>query len=465
MKKFILISAALLIVSSETFAGDYLTNTNQNAAFLRMVARGASIDVDGAYSNPAGLSFLPENGFYFSLTGQSAFQERTINATTLWDLKKPSTKEFEGKASAPFIPSFQAAFKKGDWTISTNFAVIGGGGKASFDQGLPLFNSLITGMVAMHPFYKKIVSPSMYDINSAMDGKQYIFGLQLGLGYKVTDWLSVYAGGRMSYMSAGYEGFLNAQLKDDYRNPTTFPAIDKLPDDGSIARIGLNCDQKGWGISPVIGADFKFYKFNIGLKYEFKTNLNIENKTGDITIFGPDMIKDKMKDYEKGVNTPSDIPAMLSAAVGYEFLPSLRATVEYHFYDDKNAGMAKGREKALNHGTHEFLCGAEWDVTSQLTISGGYQNTNYGLSDNFQTDTSFYCDSYSIGLGARIKFNKAWSMDVGYFWTNYKDYTKTSEAYNGMMITTPEGKVIGIPGTDVYSRSNKTFGVSLNYKL
>ena len=60
-KKFLLIGAATLIVSNPTFAGDYLTNTNQNAAFLRMVARGASIDVDGVYSNPAGLAFLPKD--------------------------------------------------------------------------------------------------------------------------------------------------------------------------------------------------------------------------------------------------------------------------------------------------------------------------------------------------------------------------------------------------------------------
>ena len=56
MNKFLLLGATALIVSNTTFAGDYLTNTNQHAAFLRMVARGASIDVDGVYSNPAGLS-------------------------------------------------------------------------------------------------------------------------------------------------------------------------------------------------------------------------------------------------------------------------------------------------------------------------------------------------------------------------------------------------------------------------
>ena len=55
MRKFSLIGIVMLIVSIPTLAGDYLTNTNQHAAFLRMLARGASIDVDGVYSNPAGL--------------------------------------------------------------------------------------------------------------------------------------------------------------------------------------------------------------------------------------------------------------------------------------------------------------------------------------------------------------------------------------------------------------------------
>ena len=81
MNKFLLLGATALIVSNTTFAGDYLTNTNQHAAFLRMVARGASIDVDGVYSNPAGLSFLEEDGFHLSLTGQSAYQTREINAS------------------------------------------------------------------------------------------------------------------------------------------------------------------------------------------------------------------------------------------------------------------------------------------------------------------------------------------------------------------------------------------------
>lgn len=115
MKKFLFISAATLCISFPTFAGDYLTNTNQNAAFLRMIARGASIDIDGVYSNPAGLSFLSHEGFYLSLTGQSAYQTREIDANFPLFKKADGTngsRLYKGTASAPFIPSFQGLYKR-----------------------------------------------------------------------------------------------------------------------------------------------------------------------------------------------------------------------------------------------------------------------------------------------------------------------------------------------------------------
>lgn len=448
MKNFLWISAVILIVSCPTFAGDYLTNTNQHAAFLRMVARGASISTDAVYSNPAGLSFLPEDGFYLSLTGQSAYQTREIAATTpLWTMDdNNTTRQYKGTASAPIIPSFYGAYKKGDWTISAGFAITGGGGKASFSNGLPMFDALVTGLI--HQKTQGKVNPSMYDINSAMDGKQYIYGVQLGLSYKITDWVSAYFGGRMNYMTGGYEGFLNAAFKDQYAAMAPAMGLQNT----TIADIRLICDQSGWGVTPIIGADFKFGKLNFGLKYEFKANLNIENKTEQLDLINVDDAY--LADYKDGVNTPSDIPAMLSIAAGYEILPTLRASVEYHFFDDKNAGMAQGRENTLKHGTHEYLAGIEWDITKRLTVSGGFQKTNYGLSNDFQTDISFSCDSYSLGFGANIKLTKALDMDIAYFWTNYSDYNKTSEAYNG---------IDDILGTNIYSRTNKVFGLSLNY--
>lgn len=460
MRKISLIGFVMLIVSIPTFAGGLLTNTNQHAAFLRMLSRGATIEIDGALSNPAGLAFLPNDGFHVGLSIQSAFQTRDIDASFMTysglDLSNPAdpvptvsdqpySKYYKGKAAAPVIPSVFAAYKKGDWTISGFFAITAGGGKASFDDGLPMFESLAMAGIFQSSVekYKEtqgqspIVTPNMFDINSAMDGKQYIYSLQLGLSYKVNDWLSVFAGGRMNYFTGGYEGYLDAKLKDNYGGK-------------NLMNLALDCEQTGWGLTPVIGVDAKFGKFNIGAKYEFKTNLNIENNTKKNTDENGALAA-----FKHGVNTPNDIPSMLSVAAAYEILPVLRASVEYHFYDDKKAGMADGKQKYLTKGTNEYLMGIEWDVTKQLSLSCGGQITDYGLSDNFQSDTSFSCDSYTLGVGAKLKLSERANLNVGYMWTTYEDYTKKFSNYNGT----------GLPGTNVYSRTNKVFGVSLDYRF
>lgn len=460
MRKLFLISTLMLIVSTSTFAGGLLTNTNQHAAFLRMLSRGATTEIDGALSNPAGLAFLPNDGFHLALSIQSAYQTRNIDASfftyngfnpatgepTASD--QPFSKYYKGKAAAPVIPSLFAAYKKGDWTISGFFGITGGGGKASFDDGLPMFDAAAMAGIFKESLLKyaatggnsPIVTPNMYNINSAMDGKQYIYSLQLGLTYKINEWLSAFAGGRMNYFTGGYVGYLDANLKESLGG-------------SSLMKLALDCDQTGWGVTPIIGVDVKLGKFNFGAKYEFMTNLNIENKTNRLDY--PTSAENLVGAYKHGVNTPNDIPSMLSVAAAYEFLPVLRASVEYHFFDDKNAGMAGGKQKSLTKGTNEYLAGIEWDVTKRLTLSCGGQITDYGLADDFQSDTSFSCDSYTLGVGAKFKLTERAALNAGYMWTNYEDYTKTSKNYNGT----------GLAGTNVYSRTNKVFGLSIDYRF
>ena len=476
MRKISLIGLAMLIVSIPTFAGDYLTNTNQNAAFLRMIARGASIDVDGVYSNPAGLAFLPKDGLQVALTIQSAYQTRDIAATSpLWTMDGQTTvRNYEGTASAPVIPSIHAVYKKGDWAFSGSFAIVGGGGKASFNTGLPMFDAAAISLA--NSASGGMLKPNMYNINSAMEGRQYIYGFQLGASYKINEHFSVFAGARMNYFTGGYKGHLNISLKEGVAqqlgaaivqkimaaNPDmsleqatlaaqaqSGPLLQKLDD----TKIELDCDQTGWGLTPVIGVDVKWNKLNIGAKYEFKANMNIENKTHKLDY--PAEAEALIGNYKNGVNTPNDIPSMLSVAVAYEFLPVLRASVEYHFYDDKKAGMADGKQKFLTKGTNEYLAGIEWDVTKQLSLSCGGQITDYGLSDNFQSDTSFSCDSYTLGFGAKVKLSERAALNVGYMWTTYEDYKKEFSNYNGT----------GLRGTNVYSRTNKVFGLSIDYRF
>ena len=193
MRKFSLISLAMLIVSLPTIAGGLLTNTNQNATFLRNPARGAVIAIDGVYSNPAGIAFLPE-GFHLSLSWQAAWQKRQITANL------GTEKLFEGSTAAPVIPSFQAAYVFNDkWSLSAQFAIGGGGGKCDFAEGLPMFEQVVAGLAGGKP----------YSLKQNLVGEQYMYAMQVGATYKLTDNFAVFGGVRGVLASNSYTGALN----------------------------------------------------------------------------------------------------------------------------------------------------------------------------------------------------------------------------------------------------------------
>lgn len=467
------IAILFLTTPAISHAGGILTNTNQHIHFLRMVARGASTDIDAVYSNPAGLGWYRHDGWSLSLNAQNVAQHRDIEARyTVNDytgtLKEPrggiGTETFShrygGRASAPAVPSIFAVFHGGRWTASGSFAIVGGGGKASFDEGLPMFESAIrfglTNNSALSALKEAVGSQSvteLYDIASAMNGKQYIYGLQLGLTYRINDFLSVFAGGRMNYFDGNYEGYADAVLKEHYQ-PYFQAATGRT--DRSLYHMELDCDQRGWGLTPIVGLSIRRRRWTLGIKYEFMTALNLENKTrrnSDPT--------GTLAAFAHGVNTPNDVPALLTAALGCEVLPTLRAAVEYHHFYDRRAGMADDKQKALRHGTNEYAAGVEWDATPWATISLGGQRTDYGLTGDFQYDTSFSCDSYSLGFGASLHLSKRFDINVAYFQTFYSDYTKP---YINRQ-TTAAGTVTAVSGTNVYSRTNKVFGIGIDYRF
>lgn len=484
MKKKSLISAIMLIVSTTTFAGGLLTNTNQNIAFLRNPARDASIEIDAVYSNPAGLAFLAKDGFHISLNGQSAFQTRTITSGFTPFLMNADGKTdengrrvYKGEASAPFVPSLQAAYKRNKWTFSGSFAVTGGGGKATFNEGLGSFES----QVAVLPLALQQAgyNATNYSVDSYMRGKQYIFGLQLGATYKILDYLSAFVGVRMNYVSNGYEGhirdiqanigpdgkmvnvntYFTAAAEQAFQAAAAYLAAGdqvnaaKYTDmaaaatqtAGLTADKNLDCDQTGWGVTPIIGMDFKWKKWNVGVKYEFNTKLNVENKT-------------KIDDtglFRDGVNTPHDIPSLLTVGVSYEILPMLRASVGYHHFFDTHAKMANDKQDYLSRGTNEYLAGLEWDICKWVQVSAGMQRTKYGLEDNYMSDMSFTTDSYSFGFGAGFRLMEDMKLNIAYFWTNYDTYDKTTANYNNT----------GLTFTDSFTRTNKVFGIGLDYRF
>ena len=458
-------------------AGGILTNTNQNIAFNRNMARDGVIAIDGVYSNPAGVVFL-DNGFHLSVNWQMALQTRTIFTTNPdfalgMDNDGQTTKKFKGTANAPFVPSLQAAYNWGKWSLQSNIAITGGGGKCEFSDGIGSFESAV-GAIAnrLAP-----LGATGYDVDGYMRGKQFYIGFTLGAAYKLTDNLSVYGGARLLYGTASYKARLNNILVNtaagavpfgtfiDNANATLAGGIAQYNEgisqlEAGIAQyqaagvpvpeelttkltqaqagkaqlegaqqslapletyregVSLMSDQTGLGIAPILGVDFKTGNFNFGAKYEFKTRMRMKNNS---TVKEAHQIEAVNK-FRDGSSVPEDQPALFTVGGQWSVTPNVRLMAGYHLFFDKSAHWYNHDEKKLDGNTWEYNAGAEWDVSDKLLVSAGFQKTNYGLSDEYMNDMSFVVSSYTYGLGLKYKITDKVKVSVAYFQTNYDTY-------------------------------------------
>ena len=449
---FTALSALTFITAS---AGGLMTNTNYHIAFDRMFARGATTEIDAAYSNPAGLAWGHE-GFQLSINFQKPWQKRNIELSIPKYLGTDFNKKYEGVASAPIVPALFASYKKENWAFSAMIGIVGSGGFVEYDEGIPMFEVPIRALLAQAG-----MMPDKYNYSANMKGKQYIYGGQFNITRKINDYFSAAIGIRANYYDGYNRGFVNA-------NMTAVPANVDLLD------LQLDCIQRGWGFAPIVSFDYHNDDLTISARYEFRTKIATENDTRTLSarIKNTDpetaakmpyiegaaalqMFGDKVAAYQDGAETRYDMPSLLAVAVGYNFTPQLRAALEYHFFDDKHAKMANDRQKTLEHGTNEFLAGIEYDINKKFTISCGGQRTDYGLSDEYQQNTSFACDSWSLGLGGAWNITEKARLNVSYFCSLYSDYNKTQTNYMGTPYT----------GTETYSRTNHVIGIGLDYKF
>lgn len=449
MNKKLLTILAATAMALNGYAGGILTNTNYHIGFDRMMARGTTFWIDAAYSNPAGLVWTHE-GWQVSFNWQSPQQNRDITSTFPLFPGESHTQKFHGKATAPFVPSLFATWHKDRWAVGAMLGIVGSGGFVRYNNGLPMLTAPIMGMMQA-----KGLTPDMYTIDAQMKGKQYVYGGQVSVAYRITDNFSAAIGLRANYYDGYYRGHYNVNLTPAVQTALGMPA--------QIVGLSLHTTQNGWGFNPIISADFHKDRLTLAARYEFRAKLNIPNDTKELNaqIAGmtPEqtmgVLGDKVAAYQDGVKTRYDFPALLVLAAGYDFRPNLRATLEYHYFDDRHARMQNERQKTLKHGTHEVLAGVEWDINKTFTVSAGAQRTDYGLSDDFQQNTAFSCDSWSVGFGGAVNITPKLRLNASYFWTMYEDYTKNTDNYAGT----------GLPGKDVYSRTNGVFGLGIDYRF
>lgn len=481
MIKRLFLAVTIAVAASTTVnAGGLLTNTNQNIAFLRNPARDAAIGIDGVYSNPAGVAFMPE-GWHVSLNLQNAHQTRTIESTFAGFAGNSghlgqATKKFEGKADVPILPSIQVAKNWKKWSFQFNYAITGGGGKCEFDNGLGSIESLVSLVPGVFNALGATLNGAAganlfptnntYNMDTYLRGRQYFYGYTLGAAYKINDQWSVYGGLRMLYATTNYYGYVkNIQLNTqgsgmfptsstealgkwvsdnsaivkqalgqivtnsdmlDAATPLMIQSIDGLLENG----LQLNCDQEGYGVAPIIGVDYKLNdKFNFAAKYEFKTRMRLKNRAtnSELVKYIPQLNR-----FADGITDAEDSPALLTLGAQYSVLPNVRINAGWHHYFDKDGHQHDNVQTKLGGDTNEYLLGAEWDVCDKLTVSAGGQRTQYNFTDDYMDDISFNVSSTSLGLGVKVKVAKNLNVNLAYFHTFYEDYERHQADYNNV---------------------------------
>lgn len=445
---------AAIASSSVSFAGGFLTNTNQNVAFNRMMSREASIGIDGVYYNPAGVVFLGD-GHHLSINWQLAYQDRTIkNDYSLFtnNVNNPITpREFKGKAFAPVIPSFQYAYNKGRWSFQGNFALTGGGGKCTFDNGLGSFERIVaeTAMaacglartvdgalgsvlgreVSMFGSDQAFGAGGKYSYNSYMHGRQYYFGLSLGAAYKVSDNFSVFGGVRGIYATTNYYGYV-----EDIKvgNMPLYMVLDPTKKDA--ANIELSCDQSGIGFTPIIGVDFKTGKWNFSAKYEFKTRMRLKNKSVNLVpSIGnlPANLSSQMTQILTAQFTQAGLPAEQATAKAEA---AAAAVLANQTVQKTMMGLKNQFDTELDEAIGEYADGKKIaaDIPAYLSVGVGYSpidplRINVGFHFFDDKNAKAYNNrqekldhgTLEYNAGVEYDINKKFTVSAGWQSTNY----------------------------------------------
>jgi len=253
MKKTLLLFLAIALTTTLS-AGGIMTNTNQSAAFARMMSRNASLGIDAVYYNPAGLTKLSD-GFHFSLNNQSIFQQKYVDNNYQYLHRSAATNEarYIGDVKAPLFPGVYAAYKMNKLVFSFGFNPVGGGGGAKYDKGLPSFEMPVSELV---PTLHSLANVTDYKASIDFTGTSVFFGYQAGVSYEINDAVSVFAGVRYVTAKNTYKG----SIKDIMVNPSftaqpAIPGLDPLSFNGTFIRA----DAFGNAMNSYLGSAATYY--------------------------------------------------------------------------------------------------------------------------------------------------------------------------------------------------------------
>ena len=489
-----------------------MTNVNQSAAWARTLSRDASTGIDAVYFNPAGVGKL-KKGFHLSLSNQSIFQTRQVTSDYTYLNDTPNT--YEAELTAPLFPSVYAAYKLEKLAISAGFNIIGGGGSANYKTGLPSFEVPASSVVPLIQGAVSPIDPSLaaisYSMNASFEGSSKYMGFQLGATYAINDIISVALGARYVSAKNTYDGSLTDYMinpptdlnpafaavigADPMRPGAYMNAVSQIYYAGTGDSTGmlqlqgagaqmdartadqtLSTVQTGWGITPIVGVNISLLDMvNIGIKYEHHTKIEMTNETTsdvyDANLQGM---------YPDGAKSRADLPGMFALGVHVKPIKKLTASVGFNYFLDKTAYYGKiayesdgsksveedgisykqvNNENYIDDNAYTISGSVEYRFLGIMGASVGFVTGNLGVNNTYQSDLSYALKSTSIGGGIFVELGEIITLNAGYVYSMYDDYTNSELSYQ------PTGFPQAVPYNDTYGKKTSLFAIGIDISL
>ncbi|HRZ28719.1 MAG TPA: hypothetical protein P5295_18050 [Spirochaetota bacterium] len=431
---------------------------NHSVEFVRTQNRNASISVDAAYYNPAGLVFMEKTGLSIMYSNQTynVRKEHTLDyyAIKAGDYETVQTyhtrKSFTGslpdyyyaETVAPALPDIYVAYRDRtggrDWAVYCHFGIMQGASDTFFPRGLAIID---WGNLAAQESQLAMADPEIstsvfnsFSSDAEATRNERFIGCAAGGAYRFLDWMSAAVGIRYIY----YSGNMHIRVKNIMY--VVNGVIDKDPD----YNWHIDTDYKGHGASVIFGLHFNpLDALNIGFKYEYHTPAEIVKKTnhlkvnplieasGNLDIYKDGSSGDEME-YSAGNGKRTftlQYPMQFDLGISYAVLDNLKIEASGEITLRRLRDM-DGKENAYKDIGYRLGACIEWCFVKNVCISAGYCYNDFGISEGKRDEADSLLPSHTVGGGLGFRVTDRFDLNIGasyeYFMQRKVYYTEYS---------------------------------------
>ena len=480
MKKLIASTIFAAISASFIFASGVENKTNLSTGYLRNPSRNTENErPEAAFYNIAGTAFLKE-GLWIGGGNQFVFKEYSNKLDTndyyaTGNYAALGIKDYEATddTNVYLYPDLNAVYKKGRWSIFSNFGVYAGGGSLSYENGtsattlmfLKGSDSMLQAAAtyeaaAVSASYKKTEYLTKYQqataaatayaqagdaakaAEYASQAKEaYLYSqkfvdleknsLGLSTEYKEAskaskamaknhslDVTSITYGLQLGAaylvtdwlsLSAAYRYTIGTQDMTLKCNDSTFKAINKSNK--------ISYDAVGYGQSMVFGIHAKppvVPKLDLSLQYQTLSRIeyNVDNVKGDIAQY---------YDIKNDKNFRTDLPAVLNLGAGYHVLDNLYVSTSFNYYFNDFAHQDSILSETDYDNSWEVALGVDYRFCKYVGASIGASYGNQGTTDTSNSSFNPVLDNVVIGGGFEIYPTDKLTVSLSCLYANYFD--------------------------------------------